>query len=54
MHILVGENTAPEPRYPNYHEVEQLVNGPKDNWMQHNWKARCPRQLQCMQVKGPK
>ena len=49
---LIGENFIRfnnNDRYPNYHQVEQLVNGAKDNWMQHNWKSRCPRQLQCMQ-----
>ena len=31
-------------------QVEQLLHVESDYMMQHNWKARCPRQLQCMQL----
>lgn len=30
-------------------QTEQLFHSDSDYMMQHNWRERCPRQLQCMQ-----
>ena len=36
-------------RYSNFHRVEQLLHTPTDLAMQRDLRARCPRQLMCMQ-----
>ena len=36
-------------RYQNFHSVEQLVHWQSDLGYAHDYKARCPRQLACLQ-----